>query len=537
MKQMVQNRRDFLKGAGAVAAGAALGLTGCSQPGSSTSNSVTTSEQNWDGEYDVIVVGAGIAGMTSAITVATEGEGASCLLLEKDVLPNGNSPFCMGGTDYTDHPEDVLVYFKALIGDSTPEDVIEAFVNGMTESLDWIKSLGANEGDMVLVPEEYKRDETSVGEYPELPNDDTITFFMFNGAAGGPSHIHEFLTDVVNQHSDAIDYQTSTPMESLVQDTDGTIIGVVANGKRLKANKGVIMCTGGYESDPTMLYNYTGVHGAKPIAGRSNTGDGHRACMKAGADMWHMHGGACYWMACRDLENTRHISSVWNYTNKRYGITVGMNGRRFYQDFDGCGIYGALAGIKEQLAAPDSNMACNVGYRHGITQFGGNWTHLPFPEKGWFIFDSAGLEAGAMDPEVSKDIVGDGWALTGNTIEELAEAIEVPADELTQTLELWNRYCDEGKDEAFFRPAETLIKITQPPYYAMLCAPAVLNTDGGPVRDAKARILDPFGNPIPHLYSAGEFGSVWGQWYTGGGNLAECSAFGRIAARSALAGE
>lgn len=142
-----------------------------------------------------------------------------------------------------------------------------------------------------------------------------------------------------------------------------------------------------------------------------------------------------------------------------------------------------------------------------------------------------------MDPEVSKDVVGDGWALSANSIEDLAKAIEVPKEELTNTIKLWNRYCNEGEDEAFFRPAETLIKIDQPPYYAMLCAPAVLNTGGGPVRDAKARILDPFGNPIPHLYSESEFGSVRGQWYTGGGNLAECSAFGRIAARSALAGE
>ena len=66
----------------------------------------------------------------------------------------------------------------------------------------------------------------------------------------------------------------------------------------------------------------------------------------------------------------------------------------------------------------------------------------------------------------------------------------------------------------------------------MKCLPEVLNTDGGPRRNEKAQILDLDGNPIPRLYSAGEFGSVWCDKYQGAGNISECLAFGRIAARS-----
>ena len=68
-----------------------------------------------------------------------------------------------------------------------------------------------------------------------------------------------------------------------------------------------------------------------------------------------------------------------------------------------------------------------------------------------------------------------------------------------------------------------------------LCVPALLNTDGGPRRSANAEILDPNGDPIPNLYSAGEFGSIWGHFYEGSGNIAECLVFGRIAARNILA--
>ena len=251
--------------------------------------------------------------------------------------------------------------------------------------------------------------------------------------------------------------------------------------------------------------------------------------MKVGADFWHMYGGAQYWLACRNLKNEKFISTVWSFTTKQYGITVGTNGRRFYMDYDACSC------PTNPYAEADSDATCNVGYRHGITQFGGNWTHLPLPEKAWFIFDADGLAAGAFPTDVSSDPVKDGWAYSSDSIEGLASSIEVPASELTRTVNTWNTFCDNGEDLAFYRPANTLQKVATGPFYAVLCAPAMLNTDGGPVRNATGEILDPDGSPIPHLYSAGEFGSVWGHLYQGTGNVGECAAFGRISARSALA--
>lgn len=534
MSVQVHSRRSFIKQTG-IAMAATAGFTIASCASAEEANEPTkVDEIAWDGEYDVIVAGAGAAGMVAALTVATEGNGATCLLLEKGETPGGNTPYALGMQMYTEHPDELKVYIDALIGDATPEDVIDAYVQGCTESLGWIKSLGATDEELKVGT--YSPDPEKIGEWPELPNDDRSTSFGFNGE-GRWSHIFSFLSDCVTEHADAIDYKTSTPLEALVQDASNTIVGVRAGGAYYKANKGVIMCTGGFESDPELLFTHTGVMGVKPIAGALNTGDGHRACAKAGAAMWHMHGGAQFWLACRNLENTRHIDPTWNYTNKNWGITVGMNGRRFYQDFDGCGVYGNFAGIEANFAEPDSNLSCNVGYRHGITQWGGEWTHLPMPSKAWFICDAEGLANGGMKEGISDDVVADGWAYGADTIEELAEQIGVPGDELARTVEIWNRYCDQGFDEAFYRPVESLVKVATPPFYAMLCAPAVLNTDGGPVRDAKARILDPFGNPIPHLYSAGEFGSIWGHFYVGSGNIAECHVFGRIAARSALAGE
>ena len=516
MKEL--SRRDFLKGAAAIAATGAAGSLLGATAFADEPNSIA-----WDEEFDVIIVGAGLAGLATAITIAREGNGEKCLLIEKGAFPGGNSPYSLGAVIMSDDKETVKSYLEKLIGECTPEDVIDAYAGGLTENLDWIKELGAKEDDLLFMFYDSK----AQAEYPEIDGGDALGFFMFTGAAGGHKHIYNFLMDKMKEYPDVIDYRTATPMESLVQDaSDKSILGVAAGGKHFRASKAVVMCCGGFESDKEMLQDYTGVKGY-PYAGPLNTGDGHRACMKIGADFWHMHSGAQYWMGIRDLSNTRFLSLVWNFTSKQYGITIGTNGRRFYQDYDGCKLYGSDA---------TEDMRVNVGYRHGVTQFGGSWSHLPMPEKAWFIYDSEGLSAGAIPAEKSADPVADGWALKADTIEELAAMIDVPIDELVQTVETWNSFCVGGKDLAFYRPADTLQKIETGPFYASLCVPAMLNTDGGPRRSAKGEILDPDGKAIPNLYSAGEFGSIWGHFYEGAGNLAECMIFGRIAARSIING-
>ena len=119
------------------------------------------------------------------------------------------------------------------------------------------------------------------------------------------------------------------------------------------------------------------------------------------------------------------------------------------------------------------------------------------------MFDQAGLEAGAIPAETTSDPVADNLAYAADTIEELAAQMNVPADELKTTVDQWNECCANGKDIFFHRPASTLTPVATPPFYAQLCIPSFLNTDGGPVRNAQGEILDPDGNPIPGLYVAG----------------------------------
>lgn len=536
---LTASRRNFIKAAGAalaLGAGTAM-LGGCAPKGSgSSSNDTATSvaDIKWDEEYDVIVVGGGIAGLTAAATVANEGEGKKCLLLEKGENADGNSFQSSGFCMWTNEAEKFLnSYILGLNGDSdcTPEDVMKAYCDGLTENVDWLKGLGAEPYMAVMGPGYEGAQSNQNPEYPEIDGAQYMGAIRFTGGEDktGPKHIAVFLQQYVE--STDVDYQKSTPMTALVQDPEsGAILGVVAGekgNKYYKANGGVIMCTGGFENDAEYLENYMGMQGVTPAAALENTADGHRACAKAGAAMWHMKGGACFWMAPRNLENTEFTQTQPTGLTKEFGITVGVNGRRFYNDWDAC-----AAGDVLEIG---SDLRTNVGYRHGATQWGGRWVHLPLPPKAWFIYDAAGLAAGALPENLRENPDTTGWAYKANTIEELAALIDVPADELSKTVSTWNTFCDNGEDLAFYRPSNHMTKVAEGPFYATLCTPTMLNTDGGPVRDAEARILDPYGNPIENLYSAGEFGSIWGNMYQGTGNIGECVVFGRIAARNAMA--
>ena len=113
--------------------------------------------------------------------------------------------------------------------------------------------------------------------------------------------------------------------------------------------------------------------------------------------------------------------------------------------------------------------------------------------------------------------------------------INLRPEKLQQTVSQYNTHCIGGYDPDFGRRPETMSPISKPPFYAIPVWPCLLNTQGGPKRNAKAQVLDIYGQPIKRLYSAGELGSIFSVVYPGAGNISECLAFGRIAGRNAAA--
>lgn len=136
-----------------------------------------------------------------------------------------------------------------------------------------------------------------------------------------------------------------------------------------------------------------------------------------------------------------------------------------------------------------------------------------------------------------------GWIMKANMVEELAARIKADKDSgglmdasvFRDTIKRYNELCRRGEDADFHKPREWLQALEDPPYYAVKLWPGGPNTQGGPKRNARGQVLRPDGTPVPGLYSAGELGSIWGMLYQGGGNMAECIAFGRISGANAAA--
>ncbi len=480
--------------------------------------------------------GMTLAGAVAAVTAAQEGAG-SVLLLEKSPWTNGggNSKYSSGWALFTYNVDGIAEYLKNCRGafDATPDAVYDAFATNLAETDDWILALNppANNMGFSATPEAS----SDYGEYNEHEGSQWNACICMQpmNKPGTYHHLQFFLCDVLqDQFADIVTEKVSAPLTALVQDpATKAILGCVyeQDGASVyaKANNGVVMACGGFESDPAMCQDYLSMPVYHTVAAPFNTGDGHCICAKCSADMWHMNSLAGGWTNCVALDGSSH--GTYRCLEKQMGITVGVNGRRYYMDWDGCTTYDYDFG-------PGSDMSVHVGCRHGHQQFGGEFTHLPMPAVSWFVYDSvaAADEKTPAYHNMTGDPVADGYGYAADTLEELAEQMGVPAEELVETVALWNGCVANGKDAYYFRPEHTLTAIETAPFYAVKCEPELLNTDGGPRRDENAQIIDIDGNPIPGLYSAGEFGSVWCHDYQGGGNLGECLAWGRLAARSAL---
>ena len=528
---LAQSRRHFIKTAamGTACAGVAAGA-GIARASEANEAAATVNQIVWDEETDVLVVGSGMAGLAAACTVATEGDGATCLLLEKGTngTGNGNTPYSSGYVLWTEDVNALFDYLKTLRGGytATPDEVLRAYAEGVAENLDWVKALGADTDDMIIGAVDG-----NPGEFGEFENSDSASSIRYDKAnSKSYTHVAQLLDAYLqNNASECVERRFEAPLVALVQDpqTKAVLGGVYEHeGAQVyvKARKGVVMCCGGFENDPVMLQDYLSITQSHPVAAQGNTGDGHRICAKLGVDMWHMNAMAGMWTNGVTLSGDG-IYAGYRGMLKELGITVGINGRRYYMDWDGCTTYEA-----QEIG---SDPSVHVGMRHGHTQFGGEWPHLPQPAVSWFVFDAEAQASGAFGYGTG-DPAEEGFGYAADTVEELAQACGVPVDELVRTVEQWNACCEAGEDVYFHRPESTLTPIATPPFYAVKCEPEILNTDGGPRRSARGEVLDPDGSPIPGLYAAGEFGSIWSNYYQGGGNLGECCAFGRICVRSIL---
>jgi succinate dehydrogenase/fumarate reductase flavoprotein subunit len=511
------NRRSFVAGAAALV-GAGAVASACpwaaraAEPGEAFENAV-----EWDAEYDVVVVGLGGAGCAASIEAADAG--SRVLVLEKapEAYCGGNSAVCFQWIAYAEEETkgDCLNYFKELRGGwETPSDeILEAYVDAIHENYDWLQKLGAPN---LTVTDCYY-------DFPDFPGSDSyheltvdgVSGFRKGEQAGGGGMAYNLVRDNVLKRSDMIDVWYETPATHLIQDPDTKVIhGVVAEvdgeEKKVRAKNGVVLACGGFENNPEMQQNYFQCE-FWPSLGEAywNEGDGINMALEVGARLWHMSNRATQnYEYYNDETKTSQFCSTTYGADK--GIYVGTDGSRVY---DG------------------------PSY-HGKVRYAGEYIAPFLPCKYYYLFDQGILDKGQIGSQFSDDLAWElehGYVTKGESLEDLGGRLGMDSDAvsaLVATVDEYNGFCDAGYDPVYHR-TKMLTALRTPPFYAMRFSPITTNTQGGPEKDANCQVLDVCGNPIPHLYEAGELGDIWSNLYQAGNNFGGGLAFGRVAGRNA----
>ncbi len=512
------SRRDFLKGGAAVGVLAAMG--GVSLAGAEESYTYADTIK-WDAQYDVVVLGMGFAGMTAAITAADEGAGV--LLAEKmsEALAGGNSKvagqlFAYGHKDR----EATQAYYEALCGGREVEaDMLGVIVDGVTNMWDKIKDkfFDGNDAEfmdwtgMPLIGEMSP-------EYPEFPGSDKIALCTTHQGVSD-SFLYSSVKAKLTERADKIDVWFESPAMELIADPQTkTVLGVkISRGgqeRNVRALRGVVVATGGFECDRRMVQEYLNITNYAAIGGQFNTGDGIKMCQRVGAQMWHMNayeGGfgvnSCGYAVEPGQAAAQIATLTYNDMTTGAMVIVGTEGERF--------------GNESEIP------------RHGHLYENGIWENPKYPNKIYMVFDQTQLDL--MKEGNLLNTAFEGSILSAATVEELAEKTGCVAERLKETIDNFNAFAANGKDYTCGRKAEYMRAFDGKMYYAMPMNGLILNTQGGPKRNVNAEVLDTDGAPIPHLYSAGEMGGITACMYQGGTNIAECFIFGEIAGKNAAA--
>lgn len=498
-------------------------------------------------DCDVLVVGSGGGALTGALIAASRG--LRVVVAEASEYFGGTTAYSGGGMwlpmnavlrrdGNVDSAESVATYFRAVVGDRTPRDLQDAFLdNGAPlvdaleqlepmafQQLPWPDYFGAapeaSAHGRHIIPQPLTPEE--LGELRNLVRPplavERAGHELPPHVGGGQALIGRLLLAL--QRFDNVTLLGNAACDELVVD-DGRVVGafVETTGGRVqvRAERGVLLAAGGFEQNQQLRDQY-GVPGqtCDSMGAPANVGKALEAALRVGADVDLMD--QAWWSPGITHPDGTSSFSLW----LTGGIFVDKHGRRFVNEswpYDRLG-----RAIIERMDAGEMQ--------------------LPF----WFVYDD---RDGSTPPVRATSVpVGDaadyeaaGLWHTADTLAGLAEKIGVPADELERTVARFNELAatekdedfgrgDEAYDRAFSGGASPLVPVEKGPFHAAAFGISDLGTKGGLRTDTSARVLDREGQPISGLYAAGNsMAAVSGTTYPAGGNpIGACMVFSYLAA-------
>ena len=534
-------RREFVAGGAALAAGVAA-ATGAGIAHAAGNGGADPASIAWDYECDVVVMGFGGAGATAAI--AASDAGVDTILIEKAPEADaGGNTSASGGFSLYCMPEKrdrAYEYLRFQMPDTITDEEIYGFIDEMIDERQWLVDHGVGDHlqDSESVLSMYLQHEYADGLDHALRIDGS-GFGMFTWLKG----VVESCENVRVMYETAgtrliFDPQTKEVYGLVATTADGTEINI-------KARRGVVMTCGGFENDHHMKTTFYAPNvPIYPHGSPYNTGDGIHMITEIGAKLrgfssieWGMH---CCKAASEEIGVAVALGwfdrSIWNGA-----IMVNDQGNRFVNET------APTATSLDSLLRPlhDKSELAEVHFNMETLRYDNLPMFMVLDKKR--LDERALFNGAAADSAIQWSHVHDwytwsddnqaeverGWIVEADTLEELAEKLGIDPAGLQATVDAFNAACESG-DDAFGREIG-MTPIDTPPFYGTELGLGIINTQGGPDRNALHQVLGWDGNPIPRLYSAGEFGSIYVWLYQGSTNVSEALA-GRTAGANA-AGE
>ena len=518
------------------AAAAALTAAGLNPDDYKTAVEKDAAAEDSTVDADVVVVGAGGAGMTAAITAAAEGK--SVVILESQSMVGGNSVRATGGmnagkTVYQDENEfgesaGVEKTLKTAAEKYADNETITALAKTVSEQ--WAAYQANPTGYFDSV--ELMELDTMIGgkgiNDPELVETlcansaDAIDWLdehgitlhnvsSFGGASvkrihrpvnaeGKTVSVGSYMIPLLQENCEkaGVKMMLDTTATEILTDANGAAVGVKAtgaSGETVTVNaKAVVLATGGFGANLDMVVKY------KPeLKGFMTTNA--PGIQGQGIEMAQAIGAATVDMDQIQIHPTVEANTAALITEGLRGagaILINEEGQRFIDE----------VGTRDVVSAAE------------IAQTG---------SYSWLVVDQAMADASS----VIQGYIKKGYTVTGATYEELGKAMGVDAAAFAETMEKWNGYV-EAKNDPDFGRTSFANPLNTAPYYAVKVTAGVHHTMGGLKINANTEVLNEKGEVIPGLFAAGEVtGGVHGANRLGGNAVADFTVFGRIAGAAA----
>ena len=518
------------------AAAAALTAAGLNPDDYKTAVEKDAAAEDSTVDADVVVVGAGGAGMTAAITAAAEGK--SVVVLESQSMVGGNSVRATGGmnagkTVYQDENEfgesaGVEKTLKTAAEKYADNETITALAKTVSEQ--WAAYQANPTGYFDSV--ELMELDTMIGgkgiNDPELVETlcansaDAIDWLdehgitlhnvsSFGGASvkrihrpvnaeGKTVSVGSYMIPLLQENCEkaGVKMMLDTTATEILTDANGAAVGVKAtgaSGETVTVNaKAVVLATGGFGANLDMVVKY------KPeLKGFMTTNA--PGIQGQGIEMAQAIGAATVDMDQIQIHPTVEANTAALITEGLRGdgaILINEEGKRFIDE----------VGTRDVVSAAE------------IAQTG---------SYSWLVVDQAMVDASS----VIQGYIKKGYTVTGATYEELGKAMGVDAAAFAETMEKWNGYV-EAKNDPDFGRTSFANPLNTAPYYAVKVTAGVHHTMGGLKINANTEVLNEKGEVIPGLFAAGEVtGGVHGANRLGGNAVADFTVFGRIAGAAA----